>query len=59
MLTLIDEHSCECFAIDTARELNSEDVLERLSDLFVLGYRTTCGVTTALSFPPLRFADCK
>jgi putative transposase len=35
MLTLIDEHSRECLAIDMARRLTSEDVLERLSDLFV------------------------
>ena len=35
MLTLIDEHSRECLAIDVARRLNSENVLERLSDLFV------------------------
>jgi transposase InsO family protein len=35
MLTLIDEHSRECLAIDVARRLKSEDVLERLSDLFV------------------------
>jgi len=35
MLTLIDEHSRECLAIDVARGLKSEDVLERLSDLFV------------------------
>ena len=35
MLTVIDEHSRECLAIDTARKLKSEDVLERLSDLFV------------------------
>lgn len=35
MLTLIDEHSRECLAIDVARRLTSEDVLERLSDLFV------------------------
>ena len=35
MLTLIDEHSRECLAIDVARCLKSEDVLERLSDLFV------------------------
>jgi putative transposase len=34
-LTLIDEHSRECLAIDVARKLSSEDVLERLSDLFV------------------------
>jgi putative transposase len=35
MLTLIDEYSRECLAIDVARSLKSEDVLERLSDLFV------------------------
>ena len=35
MLTLIDEHSRECLAIDVARRLSSEEVLERLSDLFV------------------------
>ena len=35
MLTLIDEHTRECLAIDVARRLGSEDVLERLSDLFV------------------------
>lgn len=35
MLTLMDEYSRECLAIDVARRLTSEDVLERLSDLFV------------------------
>ena len=35
MLTLIDEHTRECLAIDVARKLNSDDVLERLSDLFI------------------------
>ena len=35
MLTLIDEYSRECLAIDVSRRLTSEDVLERLSDLFV------------------------
>ena len=35
MLTLIDEYSRECLAINVARRLTSEDVLERLSDLFV------------------------
>ena len=35
MLTLIDEHTRECLAIDVARRLKSEDVLERLSDLLV------------------------
>jgi putative transposase len=35
MLTLIEERTRECLAIDAARRLASEDVLERLSDLFV------------------------
>jgi len=35
MLTLIDEYARECLAIDVARRLTSEDVLERPSDLFV------------------------
>ncbi|QDT66873.1 IS2 transposase TnpB [Calycomorphotria hydatis] len=35
MLTMIDEYTRECLAIDVARKLTSEDVLERLSDLFV------------------------
>jgi len=36
MLTVLDEHSRECLAIDVARKLTSEDVLERLTDLFIL-----------------------
>jgi putative transposase len=43
MLTLIDEHSRECLAIDVARSLKSEDVLEQLSDLFV-----RCGAPASL-----------
>ena len=35
MLTIIDEYTRECLAIDVARRLTSEDVLERLSDLFI------------------------
>jgi transposase InsO family protein len=35
MLTVIDEYSRECLAIDVARKLTSEDVLERLTDLFI------------------------
>jgi transposase InsO family protein len=35
MLTIIDEFTRECLAIDVSRRLTSEDVLERLSDLFV------------------------
>ena len=35
MLTLIDEYSRECLSIDVARSLTSEDVLERLTMLFI------------------------
>lgn len=35
MLTLMDEYTRESLAIDVERKLNSEHVLERLSDLFV------------------------
>ncbi len=34
MLTLVDEFTRECLAIDVARQLKSDDVLERLSWLF-------------------------
>jgi putative transposase len=35
MLTIVDEFSRECLVIDLSRKMTSEDVLERLSDLFV------------------------
>jgi len=35
LLTLIDEFTRECLAIDIGRKLNSEDVLSRLAELFV------------------------
>ena len=35
MLTIVDEFTRECLAIDVARKLTSEDVLERLSHLFI------------------------
>ena len=35
MLTLMDEYTRECLAIDVARRLGSDDVLERLTDLFI------------------------
>ncbi len=34
MLTLVDEYTRECLAIDVSRRLSSEDVLERLTWLF-------------------------
>lgn len=35
MLTIMDEYTRECMAIDVERHLTSEDVLERLAELFV------------------------
>lgn len=35
LLTILDEYTRECLSIDVARRLNSEDVLERLTELFV------------------------
>ena len=35
LLTMLDEYSRECLAIDVARKLNSDDVLERLTDSFI------------------------
>jgi len=35
MLTIIDEQTRECLATDVARTFKSEDILERLNDLFV------------------------
>jgi putative transposase len=34
MLTVVDEYSRECLAIDVERKLNSQDVLNRLTELF-------------------------
>ena len=35
MLTIVDEYTRECLAIDVERRLSSEDVMERLTELFV------------------------
>ena len=35
MLTIIDEYTRECLAIDVARRLKRDDVLARLSDLLI------------------------
>jgi transposase InsO family protein len=35
LLTIVDESTRECLAIDVARRLRSDDVLFRLADLFV------------------------
>ena len=34
-LTVMDEYTRECLSIDVGRRMRSEDVLERLADLFV------------------------
>ena len=36
MLTIVDEYTRECLAIDVSRRLNGMDVIERLADLFIL-----------------------
>ena len=35
LLAIVDEYTRECLAIDVERKLNSENVLERLGELFV------------------------
>lgn len=35
MLTVMDEYTRECLAIDVSRRLNSTDVIDRLFDLFI------------------------
>ena len=35
MLTIVDEYTRECLSIDVERRLRSENVLERLSELFI------------------------
>jgi putative transposase len=35
ILTMVDEFTRECLAIDVARRITAEDVLERLTDLFI------------------------
>ncbi len=37
LLSVIDEYTRECLAIDAERELNSKSVLERFGRLFVHG----------------------
>jgi len=35
-LNILDEHSRECLAIKVKRKLNSDDVIDALSDLFIM-----------------------
>jgi transposase InsO family protein len=52
MLTVIDEFTRECLAIDVARRLTSDDVLERLAGCSSRGAcPRTSGATTARSSP--------
>ena len=56
-LTVIDEFTRECLAIDVARSLTSEEVLERLSELFIHeAHRASSAPTTALSSRQSEFA---
>ena len=41
MLTIIDEYSRECLAIDVERRFRSDDVLAKLTELFIR-YGLTC-----------------
>ena len=55
MLNVIDEFTRECLAIRVARKLNSIDVIDVLSDLFILrGVPGTSAPTTARSSWPRR-----
>ena len=36
MLTIMDEYTRECLAIDVSRRLNSSDVIDRLFELFIM-----------------------
>jgi len=53
-LTILDEFTRECLAIDVARSLTSEDVLDRLTELFVSpdGSGSISALTTGRSLRP-------
>ncbi len=56
MLNMIDEFTHECLAIRVARRLKAVDVIDVLSDLFILrGVPDTSGQTMdqSSSLPPL------
>lgn len=53
LLTIVDEYTRECLAIDVARRLRSDEVLFRLAELFVQrGSLSICARITARSSPP-------
>ena len=59
MLTVLGEYSRECLAIVVARRLQSDDVLQTLSELFVehCQRRRTCAPTTVRSSRPEWFGS--
>ena len=59
ILTVLDEYTRECLAIDVGRNLTSEDVLDRLTELFVSpGLPGSISApTTGRSSPPRRSGD--
>ena len=57
-LNILDEHSRECLAIRVKRKLNSIDVIDVLTDLFILrGFQPLSDQTTVLSLLLRPFAD--
>ena len=53
MLTIIDEYTRECLAIDVAQRLRSDDVLYRLAALSsIVARRTTSARIMVPSSPP-------
>ena len=58
MLNIIDEFTRECLAIRVGRKLKAIDVIDVLSDLFILrGVPATSDPTTARSLLPRRYAN--
>ena len=58
VLTVIDEYTRECLAIEVARHLRSDDVLHRLTELFVEhGPPDPFAPITAVSSLPSRCAS--
>ncbi len=54
-LNIIDEFSRECLAIRVKRKLNSTDVIDALTDLFIIqAFQHTSVPTTALSSSPMQ-----
>ena len=58
MLNVIDEFTRECLAIPIDRRLKATDVIDVLSDLFILrAFQATFGPTMVPSSSPKRFAN--